>query len=1309
MERETNFTGHKLDGTNFRLWRFQITAFMKAHALTDNIEGKVPVSNASEETKATYERKEGRAMNALIQSLDSERANIVLSCTTAKEMIERLSSIYEKNSEIRVMNLYEEYFALKMKEDESVTTYVSKCNMLASEIEAQGEKLSEKLKMIRIISSLAPGFNNFKTVWYNIKETRSLDTLMSSLQLEEDNLKKNEAAEGGSNVAFAAKMKPKFKQKERLSIDELKKRTKCKVCNKVGHWARECPQNKNQNGNKNPSTSNKDDKRDLAFMVVEGEKCKESDVWIADSGASSHMSFHKEWFVEYNEYNEKRVVQIANNEQLSIQGTGTILIEAMVNGRWESRQLKNVLHVPDLKQNLFSTAEVTNKGFKVLITNKGCEVLGVENEIVAIGIKDERNQIQMQFRRRFQEYANAAAVSLQQWHRRLGHINVDSIKKMCRDNLVNGVDLSNNDEFFCEDCQLGKMTRATHKLTTGRPAEKGEFMHADLCGPMEEEGIEGFRYFLLIKDEATSFRYVYFLRSKDEVYDKFAAFIPLVNNTINSHIKHFRFDNGTEFVNRKIEGLLLKKGITWERIVPYTPEQNGRIERDNRTVQESARTMLIASGLQKFLWPEAVRTAIYILNRSTNSKCIGSTPFGKWFGSKPELGHLRIFGTECFVQVPKQLKRKKWDPKSKKVFLVGFEPTTKNFRLFDPDKRKIFISCNVRFNEPEMKTYVIENDESDDRISKTVDHEQEEYQEEDQREEVSVEDQRLDATAGDDVQNASILTEDEDDPQSKDKNGGRTNQRYNMRPNIKAPDRLIATGYSAVVSEPFDYEEAIHSSEREKWQAAIDEELNSLRVNNTWDLVKRPKNTNIVGCKWVFKIKPGKNGEIYKARLVAKGYSQREGIDFNETFSPVVRYETIRTLLAIAATEDLEIVQFDVKTAFLNGTLDMEVYMKIPEGIEAEEGDLVCRLNKSLYGLRQSSRVWNIEFTQFLTKFEMKQSAADNCVFIGYINGHKVILALFVDDGLMLSPNMGALECMRDYLSKKFMITEGHENYYVGMEFIRDRINRRIFVNQRAYIERLIEKFEMKNCRGISTPADNNVVLGKSRKKENEPYPYRQAVGSLMFAAIVSRPDISYAVGVVSRYLENPGPAHIGAVKRIMRYLKDTSDYGIEYGGSLMKLKGFTDSDYARDVDTRRSTTGYVFMLNNGVITWKSYLQKTVAISTAEAEYMAASDGVKEAVWLRQLLTDIEYDQGNSTPLFIDNQSAILLTKNAEFHQRTKHIDVRCHFIRERVKKGDILPMYISTKEQLADALTKPLPAQKFKENILSLGLKKFG
>lgn len=379
--------------------------------------------------------------------------------------------------------------------------------------------------------------------------------------------------------------------------------------------------------------------------------------------------------------------------------------------------------------------------------------------------------------------------------------------------------------------------------------------------------------------------------------------------------------------------------------------------------------------------------------------------------------------------------------------------------------------------------------------------------------------------------------------------------------------------------------------------------------------MEKPKNKNIVGCKWVFKIKsnPNNNEPFFKARLVAKGYSQEAGIDFKETYSPVVRYDSVRAVLSLAAAEDLEMVQFDVRTAFLYGELDEELYMEIPKGIKSVDNkNYAVRLKKGLYGLKQASRNWNFKFVEFLNIFKMKQSTADPCVFNGCIDNNKIIILLYVDDGLIVSRSKSAIKVFIDKLSENFEITHGEHNYYVGLEIYRDRLNKSIKINQHMYIKKTIKKFNMENASPITTPADINTYLSKSSEESEVSFPFRQAVGSLMFAALVSRPDISYAVGEVSKFTENPKSCHVVALKRIFRYLNATSDYCIKYQKEdSVNLVGYTDADFARDIDTRRSTTGYVFLVNNSAITWRSHRQKTVALSTTEAECMAACEGAK--------------------------------------------------------------------------------------------------
>lgn len=414
-------------------------------------------------------------------------------------------------------------------------------------------------------------------------------------------------------------------------------------------------------------------------------------------------------------------------------------------------------------------------------------------------------------------------------------------------------------------------------------------------------------------------------------------------------------------------------------------------------------------------------------------------------------------------------------------------------------------------------------------------------------------------------------------------------------------------------------------------------------------------------------------------------------IDYKETFSPTTRYDSIRIILSLAARENYELQQFDVKTAFLHGELLEDVYMEVPEGVQAEPGK-ICKLLKSLYGLKQASRCWNRKFSSFLTTYGFEMCPSDNCVFVGNFNDHKVILILYVDDALLLSKSNNTLLHIIKDLEQMFKIKVLNLNMFIGMEIIKS--NGSIVLSQKQYIDQIIRKFNMSEANPCSTPADNNVILKENMNKCVVDFPYREAVGALMFLSTVSRPDISYALNIVSRYLNNPGRDHVNAVKRIIRYLIKTKELCITYNGNS-ELIGYSDSDFASDIDSRKSNTGYIFMMNGGPVTWASRKQSTVALSTTESEYMAASEAAKEILWLRQLLIDIREPQLVVT-LCIDNQSAIKLIHNPIYHRRTKHIDIKYNFIREKVEQNIISIRYVESSNQFADFLTKALPSGKF-------------
>lgn len=1294
---ENSLISHRLDGSNFKTWKFQLNAILRAKDLEDVVNGtsaKPAVTDAAELKK--WLQKDGMAISVLFASLNVDQSRLVLSCKSSKEIMDLLESIHNKKSDVKVMGLYEEYFAVKMMEDEKVAAYVSKVNNLAHELEEQGEKLTDNLKLCRIISGLSSKFSNFRTVWYNIAECRSMDTLLGKLQLEEDSMNKVERE--SVEAAFSATKFDKSKKKKKSKPDGKSKST-CFSCGEVGHWKKDCLSKGKQSNEKSSKES-----KGLAFSVIDTVlSARYDDVWIGDSGATQHLTMRKDWLTEFSTAGAQRGVKVANGDLLDVLGTGKVEIEVLVNNRWIKRYLENVRYAPKSSVNLFSIGQLTNKGYTAQFKGKHCIVVDSSNEIVATGMKHDDGLVRMIFRMPenrqlescFAVTEHISSNSLQQWHRRLGHINIAQIKAMVKKNLVSGIDFTNERDFFCQECQVGKFKRSSHPLTEKRAIEKGECFHIDLCGPMEETGVGGAKYFMALKDEASTFRMVYFIAQKSEVDEKLGEFFDYVENFLNTKVKRIRSDNGTEFTGGSTQKVLSKRGIVMERIAPYTPQQNGMIERENRIIQESARTMLLSSGLNKSLWPEAVRTAVYVLNRSTNSRSPNVTPYEQWFGKKPQLGHLKVFGTIGYAHIPK-IHRKKWDPKAKQVFLVGFEPTSKNFRLFDPESKKVFISCDVKFNENFIRSEYLTLAEDETVYDKTKEANEGDLHKPTEKSTTEGESSANDTNhVGDE-----LLTDDDDESVE-------TNEPRKLRQNPKQTDFYRADfALSAISIEPTTYQEAKNSSESNNWMKAIQDELDSLKENDTWDIVDKPSKCRVIGNKWVFKLKTPPNEEPkYKARLVAKGYSQSAGIDYKETFSPVVRYETVRSILAIAAIEDLEMTQFDVKTAFLNGDLEETIYMQVPDGIE-HEPNKVCRLKRSLYGLKQASRAWNSKFVEFLRGCDMEQSQADSCLFYGQIDDSRVIVLLYVDDGLILSHSKKAIKSLVTKLSNEFKITLGNGEYYVGMEIKRDRKTKTITITQASYIERIVDKFCMSESNAISTPFDVGTVLTKSEEECELNYPYRQACGSLTYASIIARPDISYAVGEVSKFLENPNRSHINAVKRILRYLNHTKSLGITYGDSdKVSLIGYTDADYARDIDTRRSRTGYAFKIGNGLITWRSQRQETVALSTAEAEFMAVTEGTKEAIWLRQLLMDIGFEQKEATVMRVDNLSAIRLLQNPEFHHRTKHIDVRLFFVRELYRKGKIELEHVASKDQLADVFTKPLAKPIFESIIMRLGM----
>ena len=477
------------------------------------------------------------------------------------------------------------------------------------------------------------------------------------------------------------------------------------------------------------------------------------------------------------------------------------------------------------------------------------------------------------------------------------------------------------------------------------------------------------------------------------------------------------------------------------------------------------------------------------------------------------------------------------------------------------------------------------------------------------------------------------------------------------------PLALLAKANVPEPYEPRTYKEAMADSYRKmQWELAMQEEVNSLVANGTWTLVDLPSDARALGGKWVFKMKRGPQGEVvrYKARWVVRGFEQREGIDFNETFASVVKPMSYKAIFALAAALDWELEQMDVKTAFLYGNVDEVIYVTQPTGFEASGKRKVCKLKKALYGLKQSPRVWYNTLAAYLKELGFEPIAADFSVFT---NG-TTIIAIYVDDILLAGPNKKEIQALKHKLRERFEMTDlGGCAYYLGMTVTRDRANRILRLGQAGYVQKFITDHGMWECKGTPTPMGTEKYQASEedfQATEASRTAYQSAVGSLMYAMLGTRPDIAYAVSVVSRYGSNPNESHWKAVKRIFRYLRDTVQYHLVFRGDLKPLTGYTDADWAGDQDTRRSTSGYVFDVGSAAISWSSKRQPTVALSTCEAEYIGQTQATKEAVWLRSLLNQLNPgDQATrSVVIYCDNQGAMALAKNPQFHARTKHIDI---------------------------------------------------
>jgi len=520
-------------------------------------------------------------------------------------------------------------------------------------------------------------------------------------------------------------------------------------------------------------------------------------------------------------------------------------------------------------------------------------------------------------------------------------------------------------------------------------------------------------------------------------------------------------------------------------------------------------------------------------------------------------------------------------------------------------------------------------------------------------------------------------------------------------------------------NDPESFSQAMSCKESVLWYDAMKEEMNSIKSNEVWDLVELLNGAKAIGCKWVFKTKKDSLGNIerYKARLVAKGFTQKEGIDYTETFSPVSKKDSLRVIMALVAHFDLELQQMDVKTTFLNGDLEEEVYMKQPEGFPSSDGEqLVCKLKKSLYGLKQASHQWYLKFHNVISSFGFVENIMDQCIYLK-VSGSKIcFLVLYVDDILLATNDKGLLHEVKQFLSKNFDMKDmGEASYVIGIKIHRDRFRGILGLSQETYINKILERFPMKDCSPSVAPIVkgdrfnlNQCPKNDFEREQMKNIPYAFVVGSLMYAQVCTRPDIAFVVGMLGRYQSNPGIDHWKAAKKVMRYLQGTKDYMLMYRQTdTLEVIGYSDSDFAGCVDSRKSTSGYIFMMASGAVSWRSAKQTLIATSTMEAEFVSCFEATLHGVWLKSFISRLIIMDSISKPLriYCDNSTAVFMSKNNKSGSRNKHIDIKYLAIRERVQEKRVVIEHVSTELMIADPLTKGIPPFKSKDHVMNMGL----
>lgn len=1234
----------RLEGiSNYNSWKFSMKMALTMDGLWECVEGNGDAA------------RDGRALARICLGLKSTCYQYVRDARTSKEAWTKLAQVFEDKGLYRRVVLLRQLHHAEYCHYDSMSEYIDKIMVLVQQLADIGRVIDDAEVAELLLSGLPEEFDALVSNLETACITTGLSSELVRTRLLQEEFRKNSNVNGvnsggssATNVAFVSK----------------RKSVVCHYCKKPGHFKAKCFKLKRD------QKKNGGDKTLLVSAMI----AHSADDWIVDSGCTSHMCNNKDLISDYR--NITNLVCIANSDKLESEGLGNVNISLNNNDVRKILDVmhvpqlsSNLLSVSKMVEKGL-TVTFSSDGCSIY---ESCKVVGscigtaknrngifVLDGFVCKSVSEVERSSKLLQKIGQETGKNAIAtlcVPVDVWHKRLGHLSLKGMSAL-KDGFASGVMFQNSDAEQklkgCVSCLEGKQIKKSFPNSAAKRTDKPlELIHSDVCGPMQECSWGGARYLLTFTDDYSRKTFGYLLRNKSEVMSCFINFKALTEKQTGFAIKSLRSDNGGEYCNKKFVQYLNNEGIIHQTTVPYCPQQNGVSERLNRTLMEKARCLLQDSRLCKRYWAEAVMTAIYLKNRSPTTALSGRIPEEVWTGSSIDLSHLRVFGCMAYSLIPEQ-RRKKLDPKSKQYIFVGYGETCKGYRLIEPSNpSRIIMSRNVEFMEDKFyndishkchnedininddfifyeftnnKNVLMSNNELCDNNEFNVNdvssvHVSGVYCSGSEEEHSLIESLSGADSSGESSSSGDTSAE----PSSLAVTGIGLPSVTHSRP-VRSTRGTLPMRYDEydlsmfvqenIFNEPLTYDEAMAGSNSREWQSAMQNEYDSLIQNGVWKLVDRPMDENVIKCKWIYKIKHDAAGKFdkYKARLVARGFTQKQGVDYNETFSPVVRHSTMRILFSLANDFNMNIEHIDVTTAFLNGELNELIYMEQPVGFINKNDSKVCLLLKSIYGLKQASRMWNSKVHDLLTKNDYIQIKCEPCVYMKEENNCITMVALYVDDFYIFtnSSNNELLHLLEKAYNVKNL---GALKNCLGMKVTRDRSKGILTLDQSEYIKKLLLRFGMINCKHVSTPMTVDCKLLKSDNNtlRNDVYQYRQLIGSLMYLSVCTRPDITFACSQLSQFNNSFDNSHWLAAKRILRYLAGTINYGLCFTkGDNFDLTAYADADWANDPNDRKSYTGFVIKLGNNVINWGSRRQRCVALSSTEAEYLAISDVSKD-------------------------------------------------------------------------------------------------